>query len=100
MVERFLKTRKFSFIEPNGYLHIGNAYAIHLNYLVSQKFNGNFNLRFDDTNPLKEDMEYVHSIIEDINWLGYSPGNQIFYGSDYSDEIYNAAITLIKKGKA
>lgn len=86
--------------EPNGYLHIGSAYAIHINYMVAQIYNGNFNLRFDDTNPLKEDSEFAHAIIEDINWLGYTPGNRIFYGSDYSNEIFNAAILLIKKGKA
>ncbi|MGM7681458.1 glutamine--tRNA ligase/YqeY domain fusion protein [Cytobacillus sp. Hm23] len=86
--------------EPNGYLHIGSVYAIHTNFMVSQKFNGNFNLRFDDTNPLKEDIEFVNAIIEDINWLGYRPGNRVFYGSDYSNEIFNAAVTLIKKGKA
>lgn len=86
--------------EPNGYLHIGSAYAINMNYMIAQKFNGKFNLRFDDTNPLKEDSEYVNGIIEDINWLGYSPGDRIFYGSDYSKEIFNAAIRLIKKGKA
>ena len=86
--------------EPNGYLHIGSAYAINMNYMIAQKFNGDFNLRFDDTNPLKEDSEYVNAIIEDINWLGYSPANRIFYGSDYSNEIFNAAISLIKKGKA
>lgn len=86
--------------EPNGYLHIGNAYAIHMNYMMARKYNGNFNLRFDDTNPLKEDSEYVKAIIEDINWLGYSPDQRIFYGSDYTKEIFNAAIQLIKKGKA
>ncbi|WP_417897693.1 glutamine--tRNA ligase/YqeY domain fusion protein [Bacillus haimaensis] len=86
--------------EPNGYLHIGSAYAINMNYRIAQKFNGDFNLRFDDTNPLKEESEYVDSIIEDINWLGYSPGNRIFYGSDYSNEIFNVAISLIKSGKA
>ncbi|MBS4172897.1 glutamine--tRNA ligase/YqeY domain fusion protein [Bacillus sp. FJAT-49736] len=86
--------------EPNGYLHIGSAYAIHTNYMMAKKFNGRFHLRFDDTNPLKEDWEYVHSIIEDIEWLGYSPGERIYYGSDYSQEIFNAAVTLIKKGKA
>jgi glutaminyl-tRNA synthetase len=86
--------------EPNGFLHIGSAYAIHTNYTIAEKFNGKFNLRFDDTNPLKEDIAYVNAIIEDINWLGYSPGNRIFYGSDYSNEIFNAAVTLIKKGKA
>jgi glutaminyl-tRNA synthetase len=86
--------------EPNGYLHIGSAYAIHTNYTVAQKFNGAFHLRFDDTNPLKEDIEYVNAIVEDIKWLGYDPGNHIYYGSDYSDEIYNAAVKLIKQGKA
>ena len=86
--------------EPNGYLHIGSAYAINMNYRIAQKFNGEFNLRFDDTNPLKEDSEYVNAIIEDINWLGYNTANRIFYGSDYSNDIYNAAIRLIKKGKA
>ncbi|MEV5026860.1 glutamine--tRNA ligase/YqeY domain fusion protein [Paenibacillus sp. LPE1-1-1.1] len=86
--------------EPNGYLHIGSAYAIHTNYTIAQKYKGSFHLRFDDTNPLKEDIEYVNAIIEDIEWLGYSPGRHIYYGSDYSDAIYNAAVTLIKKGKA
>ncbi|WP_314590349.1 glutamine--tRNA ligase/YqeY domain fusion protein [Paenibacillus terrigena] len=86
--------------EPNGYLHIGSAYAIHTNYTMAQKFNGTFHLRFDDTNPLKEDLAYVNAIIEDIKWLGYDPGEHIYYGSDYSDEIYNAAVTLIKQGKA
>ena len=86
--------------EPNGYLHIGSAYAIHTNYMTAKKFKGKFHLRFDDTNPLKEDMEYVNAIIDDINWLGYSPGDKIFYGSDYSNEIFNAAVALIKKGKA
>jgi glutaminyl-tRNA synthetase len=86
--------------EPNGYLHIGSAYAIHINYMLAKKYNGHFNLRFDDTNPLKEDIEYVDAITKDINWLEYSPGERIFYGSDYSDEIFQAAVTLIKNGKA
>lgn len=86
--------------EPNGHLHIGSAYAINMNYMVAQKFKGRFNLRFDDTNPLKEDIEYVNSIIKDMKWLGYDPCERIFYGSDYSDEIFEAAIRLIKKGKA
>ncbi|TKC14918.1 glutamine--tRNA ligase/YqeY domain fusion protein [Robertmurraya kyonggiensis] len=86
--------------EPNGHLHIGSAYAINMNYMVAQKFNGRFNLRFDDTNPLKENIEYVNSIIKDMKWLGYDPGERIFYGSDYSDEIFEAAVKLIKKGKA
>jgi glutaminyl-tRNA synthetase len=85
--------------EPNGYLHIGSAYAIHTNYTTAKKYGGKFHLRFDDTNPLKEDLEYVNAIIEDIQWMGYPP-DYIFYGSDYSEKIYNSAVTLIRKGKA
>ena len=86
--------------EPNGYLHIGNAYAIHTNYTLAKKYDGYFNLRFDDTNPLKEDIKYVESIKEDIEWLGYSPQDRIYFGSDYSEEIFAAALKLIKNGKA
>lgn len=86
--------------EPNGYLHIGSAYAIHTNYMLAHKYGGAFHLRFDDTNPLKEDIEYVNAIIEDLKWLGYDPGERIFYGSDYSETIYNAAVKLIERGKA
>ncbi|MFS0838746.1 glutamine--tRNA ligase/YqeY domain fusion protein [Paenibacillus sp. 1P03SA] len=86
--------------EPNGYLHIGSAYAIHTNYSVAQNFNGTFHLRFDDTNPLKEDIEYVNAIIKDLKWLGYDPGSHIYFGSDYFNEIYRAAVKLIKQGKA
>ncbi|MNC13274.1 Glutamine--tRNA ligase [compost metagenome] len=86
--------------EPNGYLHIGSAFAIHTNYTLARKFGGTFNLRFDDTNPLKEDMEYVNAIIEDLEWLGCSPGEHIYYGSDYSERIYESAVSLIRKGKA
>lgn len=86
--------------EPNGYLHIGSAYAFNISYTIAKKYGGFFNLRFDDTNPLKEDMEYVYSIIEDMKWLGYDPEDRIFYGSDYSEEIFNLAVKLIKKGKA
>jgi glutaminyl-tRNA synthetase len=86
--------------EPNGYLHIGSAYAINISYGIAKKYNGKFNLRFDDTNPLKEDIEYVNSIIEDMKWAGFDPEDRIFYGSDYSREIYNYAVELIKKGKA
>ncbi|MCA0757170.1 glutamine--tRNA ligase/YqeY domain fusion protein [Paenibacillus sp. N4] len=86
--------------EPNGYLHIGSAYAIHTNYTMAQRFGGTFHLRFDDTNPLKEDIAYVKAIIEDIKWLGYDPGEYIYYGSDYSERIYEAAVALIRKGKA
>ncbi|RXJ04407.1 glutamine--tRNA ligase/YqeY domain fusion protein [Anaerobacillus alkaliphilus] len=85
--------------EPNGYLHIGSAYAIHTNYMIAKEFKGKFNLRFDDTNPLKEDIEYVNAIIEDLEWLEYRPDN-IFYGSDYSEQIFESAVRLIKKGKA
>ncbi|MCM3748773.1 glutamine--tRNA ligase/YqeY domain fusion protein [Paenibacillus pasadenensis] len=86
--------------EPNGYLHIGSAYAIHTSFNVAERFGGTFHLRFDDTNPLKEDIEYVEAIIEDLKWLGYDPGPHIYYGSDYSEEIYQAALKLIRKGKA
>jgi glutaminyl-tRNA synthetase len=86
--------------EPNGYLHIGSAYAIRTNAEIAKTFGGNFHLRFDDTNPLKEDSKYVQSIIEDIRWLGYDPGPHIYYGSDYSERIYEAAMLLVKRGKA
>lgn len=86
--------------EPNGYLHIGSAFAIFTNYSLARKFEGQFNLRFDDTNPLKEDMEYVKAIIEDMEWLGVSPGEHVYYGSDYSEQIYSSAEELILKGKA
>ncbi|OBY80497.1 glutamine--tRNA ligase [Paenibacillus sp. KS1] len=85
--------------EPNGYLHIGSAYAIHTSYMLAKQYGGSFHLRFDDTNPLKEDIHYVHSIIEDMKWLGYDP-DYTYYGSDYSEQIYQAAVTLIRKGKA
>lgn len=86
--------------EPNGYLHIGSTYAINISHTIARKYNGHFNLRFDDTNPLKEDIEYVNSIIEDMKWMGYDPSDRIFYGCDYSDQIFDYAVQLIKKGKA
>lgn len=85
--------------EPNGYLHIGSAKAIYINYSSAKKYGGLFNLRFDDTNPTKEDNEYVEAIIEDLKWLGAEP-DAIFYGSDYFKETYEFAVELIKKGKA
>ena len=86
--------------EPNGYLHIGHAKSILLNYGLAEKYNGQFNLRFDDTNPTKEKVEYVDSIIEDVKWLGAEFEDRIFYASDYFEAMYEAAVKLIKKGKA
>ena len=86
--------------EPNGYLHIGSAKAIMINYETAKKYGGKFNLRYDDTNPAKEDNEYVESIYEDLHWLGAIPNGGIFYGSDYFDKCYEFAIKLIKDGKA
>lgn len=86
--------------EPNGYLHIGSAKAIMINYEAARKYGGKFNLRYDDTNPTKEDNEYVESIYEDLMWLGAVPNGGIYYGSDYFDKCYEFAIKLIKDGKA
>ena len=86
--------------EPNGYLHIGSAKAIWINYTTAKKYGGLFNLRYDDTNPTKEDTEYVDSIYEDLKWLGAVPDGGIFYGSDYFDKCYEFAVKLIKDGKA
>ena len=85
--------------EPNGYLHIGHAKSICLNFGLAKEFNGKVNLRFDDTNPVKEDVEYVNSIKEDVKWLGFD-WNNLYFASDYFDEMYKRAILLIKKGKA
>ena len=86
--------------EPNGYLHIGHAKSICLNFGIAEKNNGKCNLRFDDTNPLKESEEYVKSIIEDVKWLGYDWEGRLYFASDYFDDMYEYAVTLIKKGKA
>ena len=100
-----LKTGKHDHIvtrfppEPNGYLHIGHAKSICLNFGLANEFKGTVNMRFDDTNPLKEDEEYVNSIKEDVQWLGFKWDN-LYFASDYFDEMYNRAILLIKKGKA
>lgn len=85
--------------EPNGYLHIGHAKSICLNFELADEFNGKTNLRFDDTNPLKEDVEYVESIKEDVKWLGFE-WDGLFFASDYFEEMYSRAALLIKKGKA
>ena len=86
--------------EPNGYLHIGHAKSILLNYGLAQKYGGKFNLRFDDTNPTKEKMEFVESIKADVAWLGADWEDRLFFASNYFDQMYEAAVALIKKGKA
>lgn len=86
--------------EPNGYLHIGHAKSILLNYGLAQEYHGEFHLRFDDTNPMKEKSEYVESIKEDIKWLGADWKDHLYFASDYFDQMYEAALKLIKKGKA
>lgn len=86
--------------EPNGYLHIGHAKAILVNYILAQKYGGKFNMRFDDTNPTKEDIEFVESIKADVKWLGADWEDRLFFASDYFGEMYEGAVKLIKKGKA
>lgn len=86
--------------EPNGYLHIGSAKAIYINFGIAKKYGGKFNLRYDDTNPAREDDEYVRAIEEDLHWLGAEPNGGIFYGSDYFEKCYEFAVQLIRDGKA
>ncbi len=86
--------------EPNGYLHIGHAKSICLNFGTATKYNGLANLRFDDTNPVKEDTEYVDSIMEDVHWLGFDWGDRLYYASDYFDQLYDWAVKIIKDGNA
>ncbi|HEV8147216.1 MAG TPA: glutamine--tRNA ligase/YqeY domain fusion protein [Bryobacteraceae bacterium] len=86
--------------EPNGYLHVGHAKSIHLNFGLAREFGGKCNLRFDDTNPSKEEVEYVDSIIEDVRWLGGDWEGRLFYASDYFEQLYEWAVQLIKAGKA
>ena len=86
--------------EPNGYLHIGHAKSILLNYGLAKEYNGKFNMRFDDTNPTKEKTEFVDSILEDIRWLGADWEDRLFFASDYFEQMYEAAVKLIRKGKA
>ena len=85
--------------EPNGYLHIGHAKSICLNFGVAKQFGGKCNLRFDDTNPDKEEVEYMHSIEEDVKWLGFE-WNELHHASDYFDQLYSYAVKLISEGKA
>lgn len=86
--------------EPNGYLHIGHARNICLNFCLAEEYGGLYNLRFDDTNPVSEETEYVESMIEDIHWLGFDWGDRLFYASDYFPQLYDYAVELIKRGKA
>ena len=86
--------------EPNGYLHIGHAKAIAIDFGIAAEYGGKCNLRFDDTNPVKEDVEYVESIMQDIRWLGYDWEDRLFYASDYFEQLYEYAVLLIKQGKA
>ena len=86
--------------EPNGFLHIGHAKSILLNYGMAKEYNGKFNMRFDDTTPTKEKSEFMDAIIEDVKWLGADYEDRLFYASDYFDEMYEDAVKLIKKGKA
>ncbi|MBI5011119.1 MAG: glutamine--tRNA ligase, partial [Bacteroidia bacterium] len=86
--------------EPNGYLHIGHAKAICLDFGMAQKFGGKCNLRFDDTNPVKEEVEYIDSIKEDINWLGFDWEDREYYASDYFGKLYEFAVSLIRKNLA
>ncbi|HCX79766.1 MAG TPA: glutamine--tRNA ligase, partial [Firmicutes bacterium] len=86
--------------EPSGYLHIGHAKAILLNYSIARDYQGKFNLRFDDTNPIKEDQEFVDSILQDIKWLGADWEDRLFFTSDYFDTKYEFALRLIKAGRA
>ena len=86
--------------EPNGYLHIGHAKAICMDFGIAERYGGTCNLRFDDTNPVKEDVEYVDAIMEDIHWLGFDWGDRLYYASDYFPQLFDLAIRLIKEGKA
>ncbi len=86
--------------EPNGYLHIGHAKSICLNFGIAREFGGLCNLRFDDTNPCKEDVEYVDSIMEDVRWLGFDWEDRLYYASDYFEQLYEWAVQLIQAGKA
>ena len=86
--------------EPNGYLHIGHAKSVCLNFGIAEEFGGVCHLRFDDTNPSREEMEYVNSIQEDVRWLAFGWGENLFFASDYFDQLYEYAIKLIESGKA
>ena len=105
-IEKDLSSGRFDSVhtrfppEPNGYLHVGSAYAIQINWLASQKYGGKFNLRMDDTNPEKESFEYVDAIVEDMHWLGPDWEDRLFFASDYFEALYKYAVRLIEKGLA
>ena len=86
--------------EPNGFLHIGHPKAIALNFGIAQEFGGRCHLRFDDTNPVKEEQRYIDSIMEDVRWLGFDWGEHLYYASDYFPQLYEWALHLIREGKA
>ena len=86
--------------EPNGYLHIGHAKSICLNFGIAEQYGGLCNLRFDDTNPAKEEQEYIDAITEDVRWLGYDWDDRLYFASDYFDELYEMAVELIRIGRA
>ena len=86
--------------EPNGYLHIGHAKSICLNFGIAAQYGGLCNLRFDDTNPAKEEQEYIDAITEDVRWLGYDWDDRLYFASDYFDELYEMAVDLIRIGRA
>ena len=106
IIDKDLETKKYDYVhtrfppEPNGYLHIGHALSICLNFGFGKEYNGKTNLRFDDTNPTKESVEYVDSIMEDVKWLGFKWEGKELYASDYFDQLYDFAVLLIKKGVA
>ena len=86
--------------EPNGYLHVGHAKSICLNFGIAAQYNGLCNLRFDDTNPTREEAEYTQSILEDVRWLGFDWDDRLFYASDYFEQMYDYAVQLVRDGKA
>ncbi|MHB8707218.1 MAG: glutamate--tRNA ligase family protein, partial [Coriobacteriia bacterium] len=86
--------------EPNGYLHIGHAKSICLNFGIAAEFSGRCHLRFDDTNPVKEEQEYIDAIMADVRWLGFDWGEHLYYASDYFEQLYEWAVYLIGRGKA
>jgi glutaminyl-tRNA synthetase len=106
IIEEDLRTGRYKKVhtrfppEPNGYLHIGHAKAIVLNFTIAEKYGGLCNLRMDDTNPLKEEARYVEAAVEDVRWLGFDWGDRLYFASDYFDQLYQYAVELIKKGKA